>query len=381
MRKYRSYIFLILLLIGFLSIGYFLLGGKEKKVEIVEINFVSDHPISANTDELIPESIIMFASCYIENDSIDYISRISFKRIDINDNDADSLYYNKARIDRNLKIDDAKEMFANENKYKQSTSRMSKPSVGFKSGYKNDTLNTRYFYLVGENDPSAQAYPTIYFSQPEKLKDYINQELKSGTLFKGKKENKVTIIILKGNSSPNPVGGPNQDPEPKPVPHEHDGGGGPVAEPKDSGPVPPKKTSEKPAMIDSDNDGISDSKDNCPNEYGASNNKGCPIKIDVKLKKPNATGDNANLVSWNPELKNRKNYRLTLKLTLQSTNSIYFEEDVTGLSSYIVPDEAITGYNNKKTIVTLEVQPLADYIEILNNVKLTNMKFFCKTPE
>lgn len=379
MRKYRSYIFLILLLFGFLSIGYFLLGGKEKKVEIVEINFVSDHAIVSNSNETIPDFITTFAACYTENDSLDYISKISFKRLDINNLNADSLYYNKARIDKKLKVSEAEEMFKAENYNKPSTKHMSANTLGNKTGLKKDTSGIRYFYLVSNFDPTTMN-SAIHFEQPEELKEHINQELKSGTLFKGKKENKVTIIILKGNSS-NPVGSPNQDPEPKPVPHEHDGGGGPVAVPKDSGPVPPKKTSEKPPMIDSDNDGISDSKDNCPNEYGVSNNKGCPIKIDVKLKKPNATGDNANLVSWNPELKNRKNYRLTLKLTLQSTNSIYFEEDVTGLSSYIVPDEAITGYNNKKTIVTLEVQPLADYIEILNNVKLTNMKFFCKTPE
>ncbi len=222
MRKYRSYIFLGLLLIVFLAVGYFFLSGKTKKVEIVEINFVSDHAVTANVNELIPESIITFATCYIENDSIDYISRISFKRIDINDNNADSLVYSKT-IDKNLKINEAQEMFTNQNKSLKSTVRMSKQTVGFKSGYKDDTLKTRYFYLVGENDPNVRLYPTIYFNNHEELKKYINKELKSGTLFKGKKENKVTILLLKGTSSPNPGGGP------EPVPHEPDGGGGPVA--------------------------------------------------------------------------------------------------------------------------------------------------------
>lgn len=317
MRKYRSYIFLILLLFGFLSIGYFLLGGKEKKVEILEINFVSDHAIVSNSNEMIPEFITTFAACFTENDSIDYISKISFKRSDIFNDEADVLLYKKASIDRNLTVEEAEEMFKEENKSLKSTIGMFAVSMRVPYIDKEDTNNTRYFYLVSNFDPTAMN-SAIHFDQPDKLKEHINQELKSGTLFKGKNENKITIIILKGNSSPNPVDGPNQDPGPKPVPHEPDGGGGGNKKPN-----PNPEPIEKRFAINSSF---------------------------IELKQ--------NTMSWSTDL---KKYATSIKITYSNGRKI-LEYDVTGANQHVF-NSGDKDFDAVQVKVTLKV-------ELPENIKL-----------
>ena len=356
MKKYKSYFFLTFLVIGFLALGYFVLGLKSKSVEIIEINFISDHAIAENAGDLIPSEIISFSSSYIENDTVDFLARISFKRSDIGNYNADSLNNFRFRIDKSLKISDANEMFIEENKSKKVTEKMYLNSEGSSSSIESDISNIRYFYLVPMND-SRVTGSTKYFDQSQKLKDYINEGLRQGNLFNDKKKNTITII-LQDVKVETLLSGPNP----------------PIIE-------IPKGDDKTENNTDSDNDNVIDTKDKCPDLAGALTNSGCPIIIDSKLKKPYTGGDKANLLTWNPDLKNKNIYKLTLKLTLQSTNSTYFEEDVSGLSSLIVPDEEITGYNNKYTIVTLEVEPLIDYIQIADKSKIMNAKFFCKTPE
>ena len=68
-----------------------------------------------------------------------------------------------------------------------------------------------------------------------------------------------------------------------------------------------------------------------------------------------------------------------MKLTSQNGGEKFFEQDVSGLNKYVVPDEFITGYNNKKVIVELEIEVQDNYITVNNNV-IKDAKFFCKTP-
>jgi len=194
MKKYRSYFFLIFLVIGFLALGYYFLGLKSKAVEIIEINFISDHAIAKSGDDPIPSEIIAFSSSYTKNDTVDYLSRISFKRTDIGDYTADSLNNFRTRIDKSLKIRDAEEMFGEENNSKKATGRMYLNSDGSSISMEPDTSNIRYFFLVPMNDARAQG-SAIYFDQAQKLKDFINEGLRQGNLFNDKKSNTITIIL------------------------------------------------------------------------------------------------------------------------------------------------------------------------------------------
>jgi hypothetical protein len=364
MRKYRSYFFLLFLVIVFLIIGYIFLKKEPKNVEIIEINFISNHSVVEKMNDYIPVEIISFSSIYNQNDSIDYISRISFKRTDIGNYFTDSLNNYKFRIDQNLKIEDADKMFSEENKTKKATEKMFLKSEGTNNSILNDTSGTRCFYLVPINDQRVNG-SNKYFDNYQRLKEYIDEELKIGTLFKEKRNNVITIILDNQNiqftESEKEIVIENQEGEG----YENRPVNLPIGNVKN---------------IDSDNDGVYDSKDNCPQEAGSKNNKGCPKNIEVKLRKPNLNGDFANELNWNIDLKNRNLFKLNLKLKSQNGGETFFEQDVSGLNKYIVPDEFITGYNNKKVIVELEVEVLDNYITVNNNNVLKDAKFFCKTP-
>ena len=137
-----------MLAIGFLVFAYSFIKKDSKDVQILEINFISNHSVVEKMNDLIPDEIKSFSSIYNQTDSIDYISRISFKRTDIGNYYADSLNNYKFRIDHNLKIDDADKMFSEENKTKKATEKMFLKSEGTNNSILNDTSGTRYFYLV-----------------------------------------------------------------------------------------------------------------------------------------------------------------------------------------------------------------------------------------
>ena len=194
MRKYRSYFFLLLLAIGFLVFAYSFLKKDPKNVQIIEINFISNHSVVEKMNDFIPDEIKSFSSIYNQNDSIDYISRISFKRTDIGNYYADSLNNYKFRIDHNLKIEDADKMFSEENKTIKATEKMFLNSEGTNNSILNDTSEIRHFYLVPINDPRAHN-SNKYFDKYQNLKKYIDEELKIETLFKDKRNNVITIIL------------------------------------------------------------------------------------------------------------------------------------------------------------------------------------------
>lgn len=200
MKKYRSYIFLLILIFSFLIFGYIYLGNSSKHVDIIELKFISDHSLVTDIDSPIPDDIIAFSDCYTKNDSVDYISRISFKRTDIGNLNADSLNNYEFRIGKGVSINETKKMFKKENASKKATEKMYLESIGTSDNIELDTTNIRYFYLVPMNDPRAQG-SSMYFDQHQKLKDYINDELKQGKLFKGKEKNIITIILTIGQNN------------------------------------------------------------------------------------------------------------------------------------------------------------------------------------
>ncbi len=360
MSKYKSLIFLSLLVFLFLLLGYIFLKPKEKQVQILEINFVSNHAIASTSGEALIKDILTFSDCFEKNDSIDYIARLSFKRTDIGNSNADSINGFKYRIDKNLTVSSANEMFDAENGSLKVTEKMFLESTGTEDDYSNDTTNVRFFYLVPPQDPRTNG--SIYFDQAQKLKDYISEKLKDGTLFSdGKQKNKISVILLEGQNN-------NSTQSVSEVPKSAE---------------PDVLTSVKGPVItqpvgDRDSDGVPDNKDNCPDEPGSPLNKGCILYIASNLKKPDKAG---NLVKWNPELSNKSLFKLKLILIKESDNDIYFEENVSGLDKLDIPGENVTGYNGYKTTVKLEITELDNFVKVSENLKLTGCQFFCKLKE
>jgi hypothetical protein len=218
MKKNKSYIFLSILFIGFLIFGYKILKGKEKKNQIIEIEFLSDQPIVKNSQDSMPKEITYFSDCYEQNDTIDYIARITFRRVDINQ-PSDPIFYSK-KINASLNVRDAKKMFDDENPYMKATPTMSYPKDNLKN-YP-DTSSICVLRLVSKDDFRAKN-SKIFFNDISLLKQHINQELKNRTLFKTD-INKIIIIL--GNSQVN-----DEKPELPPSPPQE------VEDEKDNPPI------------------------------------------------------------------------------------------------------------------------------------------------
>jgi hypothetical protein len=190
MKKYKSYVFLGSILICILVFGYIILSNQGKVDKIIEIDFLSDHPIVGTSQASMPKEVISFADCFEQNDSINYIAKISFRRVDINDQHPDSVIYH-GKIYENLNCKEANKIFDNENPLLKATPMMSYP-VGSSNNYP-DTSIHRIFRLVPKDDKRANG-SSYYFDNAESLKQLINNELENGTLFSSGKS-KVMIIL------------------------------------------------------------------------------------------------------------------------------------------------------------------------------------------
>jgi hypothetical protein len=195
MKKYKSYIFLGSILICILVFGYIILSNQGKEDKIIEIDFLSDHPIVGTSHASMPQEVISFADCFEQNDSINYIAKISFRRVDINDQHSDSVIY-LGKIYENLNCKEANKIFDNENPSLKATPMMSYP-IGSSNNYP-DTSKHRVFRLVRHGD-SRVIGSTIFFDSVPLLKQFINNELGKGTLFSSGR-NKVLIILENGQS-------------------------------------------------------------------------------------------------------------------------------------------------------------------------------------
>jgi hypothetical protein len=131
-----------------------------------------------------------------------------------------------------------------------------------------------------------------------------------------------------------------------------------------------------PPENDSDGDGVIDSKDSCPTVSGAQSNGGCPLVINVNLKKP---VNLENRVTWNKLLADKNKFKLKLSLINEQDQVVYFMEDVSGKNEFIVPDEEIGGHNGYKTTVRLDITNNEEYTTTSGDTRLFGQKFWCKT--
>ena len=143
-------------------------------------------------------------------------------------------------------------------------------------------------------------------------------------------------------------------------------GEGPITVQKPQPPAPPS---------DSDDDGVIDSKDKCRDQKGPASNSGCPELYPIKLKKPSNTD---NFLSWNSAFANSRKFKLRLTLIDEASREEYFSQDVSGKSSYSVPQEDITGHNAYKTTARLDITIIEPYTNTNGESTLYHQKFWCK---
>jgi uncharacterized protein YdeI (BOF family) len=128
--------------------------------------------------------------------------------------------------------------------------------------------------------------------------------------------------------------------------------------------------------VDTDGDGLLDSKDNCDTEQGTSSNGGCPKNVNVNLNKPSSSD---NRVTWNKALADKTKYRVKLTLVDEQKQEAYYSADVSGKTEITVSDENIVGHNGYKTTIRLEITCNEQYTNIIGNIRLFGQKFWCKT--
>lgn len=264
---------LLLLLIG----GYLYLTRDVSKTSVLEINFISDHPIEEN--RMIPNYLNVFAQVFEDESGNHLISRLSFKRVDIGSIGVDSIQFSKP-INSSLSHEEAQSLFDKERASISATSSMLQKKGDEKIDYSRDTTNIVHFYL----DMSNTAPDNILtFNSASVLKNHIDSKLKEGNLFlQGLKPNSITVVLLSGNK--------NKEIRQDEIEIEK--------------PEPDIKTENE----------IEQSKPIDPKVYSAA------IKV------------NGNNISWNRKLADAEN--LTITFTSNVDGKVLVSENVTGTSSY-----------------------------------------------
>ena len=141
------------------------------------------------------------------------------------------------------------------------------------------------------------------------------------------------------------------------------------------GPITVQKPQSPVLPSDSDDDGVIDSKDKCRDQKGPASNSGCPELYPIKLKKPSNTD---NFLSWNSAFANSRKFKLRLTLIDEASREEYVSQDVSGKSSYSVPQEDITGHNGYKTTARLDITIIEPYTNTNGESTLYHQKFWCK---
>jgi hypothetical protein len=171
--------------------AYFFCDPSE--IKIVEINFVSNCAVCENGDK-IPTNIAMFSDVYTDDENdIQYISKLSFKRLDL-DRITDTILFSK-QINKNSDPDLMMELFKNERNYISATTGMyvNEPKTENKS-LDNEIYMVKHYFLVRQG--SKKVDNRIYFDSPDLLKRQISEEINSGKLNKnGFKPNSIVIVL------------------------------------------------------------------------------------------------------------------------------------------------------------------------------------------
>jgi len=282
---------LLILSIGLILIAsiiiYFVSGSPESK--IVEINFVSECAVCEDGDK-IPTKIAIFSEVYADDENdIQYISKISFKRLDL-DRITDTLMFSKP-IDKNSDPEEMMEMFKNERNVVSATTGMyiGEPKSENKS-LENEIRMVKHFFLVCQG--SSKVDNQVYFDSQDLLKKHISEEIKSGKLNEeGFKPNSIVIVldccvneeVLKKD---------------------------PVGEDQGGQPTPPQPVGGNVPVVDQ--------------PQGGANTASKKIPGNIK--------QNGNTINWNADLASANQLRITFTSIVDG--KVLVSDDVTGKSSY-----------------------------------------------
>lgn len=337
MKKNKSYLFLLLLLLVFFLIGYKLLY-KPKEIQVLEINFISDTLITNSTNDILPQNVSIFSDVYSENNLIDFVGKVSFKRKDLNNSSTDTIRFSSSySIIPTMKIEKVKTMFESEKTQQYSTSNMTLPSTGSDSDISKDTNSTRCFYLVTENQMTPDGRKV--FSDAGLLKSYIATQLKENTLFTGGvKQNKIVVLLIskKSKTIQLPINSP-------------------ISIPQKESPVSVGVTNN-PVIIEN----------NKPTVNGS-----LPISIQTDFQRI----DGQNIVQWSNDL---ARYATSIKIRFSTKDEVFANEDVTGLKKYTY-NPGTSRAQGKKTKVELIVDFGDNNIKLKGPLTINNEFFLCSS--
>lgn len=298
--------FAIVVFIALLVVLYFTLFGSEKS-KILEINFVSDHPISSEGSYL-PVEISTFCQVIeLDDQNTSYIPKISFKRTDLN-KETDTVFYSK-RITKSLGIDEAKELFKDETSNLRSTSNMYSVNGDLSNSFDDDKNGVRHFYLVKENGDNRERFTDVNM-----LYNFIQNELNEDRLIlDNQKPNTISIFVFDDKSKQNE---------------------------NDSNNEQKKQDTNIKDKADDNSRQTEDNKEDDRKKIEIQNN---PTSYNANLK------SNGNDFSWSSKLTNNAS---SLRIEFVCLGNKIVSEDVTGQNSFHF-SHSNSNYEFEKTKVTL----------------------------
>ncbi len=275
----RKYFLIIIISSLFVGGGFWLLLSSKEKVEILEVNFISDHPVCEN-GEGVPFEISIFSDIYEGKEEYMY-PKLYFTRMDLGSS-RERIQYTTTYS--HTSKEDAISFFKNQDLNINRNMHLEKASRD--TDIEKYTDNIRHFFLT---DDLEKVDNVTFFKDPLKLKKYIAQNLKNGVLFNsGDKPRTINIILLKQVA---------------------------IAEKVDVE-VPEKLTTRQEKNKDSNIDTENQVKNQNVHYY-------------ANLK--NSSADH-NFITWNPALK--KASSLKIDFYCSDTREQLFSDDVTGRQSY-----------------------------------------------
>lgn len=301
----KKYISGLLIFGVFAAIIAFYFSGNPSATKTLEIEFVSDHAI-AKEGENLPAEISIFSSVFeIQAEKTNYYPLISFGRVDVSV-PITHISYSKT-ISTELSLDEVSKIYLDETPFIKASKSMVEPSGNEKLAVNSDTSKIRTFFLIPSED--SRKDDVRYFDNASKLKKHILKQLEDNVLFSENKEaGKLVILMLNDTverteivAAPVPVAKTQkQIDQTKANPDKKEDAKVVVK-------IDPKKTEPTP---------IPDPKKKLPK----------PQNFDAKLK------TSGNSVSWNSDLKSAQSLRI--KFTSKIDGKVLVNEDVTGLSEF-----------------------------------------------
>jgi hypothetical protein len=190
MKRYRGIIWIFVSITLLLITGYILLNDNTK-AKVIDIRFISDNAIELDNG-YVPVDLTMFADSYKgEGDDV-YISRLSFKRIDVLKNGYDEFLFKIENLDK-VNRKEAENVYSSTNKVAptdQMTSAFGSNQVPF------DTIGKVCYYMYLNKDTGNRASE----QSPYSVKEEIENKLKNKS-FKAHTTKEIFILLLKDVSN------------------------------------------------------------------------------------------------------------------------------------------------------------------------------------